>query len=80
MTKTHKDNEELAKDIAIVAYPETRDFVEHRALLVLNQLELSTLQSIKESIEKAKEKTQEETGSFKYDFVYDEIIELLSKE
>jgi len=33
--KKEKTIEELAKDIAIVAYPDTRDLVERRALLVL---------------------------------------------
>ena len=31
-----KEIKELAKDIAIVAHPDTRDLVEHRALIVLN--------------------------------------------
>ena len=51
---------ELAKDIAIVAYPETRDLVERRATIVLTQFAQSVSEAtLRDCGEMMKEKLEE---------------------
>lgn len=82
--KINKDIVELAKKIAIVAYPDTRDLVEQRAVIVLKNLHLQTLEQLEKELPEEREEAhlagdKEERDNYFYNLCLQQVKQIITK-